>query len=128
MVGRLEEMDPDDRLAAVTEKQRGGCLLGYNQNGGQVIYLRLRQNERGQHSIAFRPYTELIDTLLHELCHNLSGPHNLVFWRLFGLLKGYALCLCLCLSLLLPGHLITARFTPLAYHLFFTCYLLKLSI
>lgn len=82
VVGLLEEMDPDDKYAAIQSKERGGCLLGYNQNGGQTIYLRLRL-ETG----AFRPYEELIDTLIHELTHNLVGPHDLMFWRNFGRLK-----------------------------------------
>eukprot|EP00462_Mataza_sp_D1_P003362 CAMPEP_0175102640 /NCGR_PEP_ID=MMETSP0086_2-20121207/8574_1 /TAXON_ID=136419 /ORGANISM="Unknown Unknown, Strain D1" /LENGTH=393 /DNA_ID=CAMNT_0016377523 /DNA_START=6 /DNA_END=1187 /DNA_ORIENTATION=+ len=82
-VGMLEEMDPDDRLAAVEAKKRGGCLLGYNQNAGAVIYLRLRQPD----SPAFRPYTDIIDTLLHELAHNLVGPHDVFFWRAFSQLK-----------------------------------------
>jgi hypothetical protein len=82
-VGKLEEMDPDDRLAAVTQSQRGGCLLGYNQNGGQAIYIRLRREDGG----SFRPYEELIDTLLHELSHNIMGPHNMLFWGTFAKLK-----------------------------------------
>lgn len=82
VVGLLEEMDPDDRYAAIQAKERGGCLLGYNQNAGQTIYLRLRQD-----SGAFRPYEELIDTLLHELTHNLVGPHDINFWRNFSRLK-----------------------------------------
>lgn len=81
-VGILEEMDPDDRYAAVTEKQRGGCLLGYNENGGQRIYLRLREASGG-----FRPYQELIDTVCHELTHNMVGPHDVHFWRIFGRIK-----------------------------------------
>jgi hypothetical protein len=75
-VGKLEEMDPDDRLAQKTAKERGGCLLGYNENGGACIYIRLRAD-----NAQFRPYQELIDTLLHELTHNIVGPHNINFWR-----------------------------------------------
>ena len=57
-------MDPDDRLAAVESKKRGGCLLGYNENAGGCIFIRLRKPNGGE---GFRPYEELIDTLVHEL-------------------------------------------------------------
>ena len=40
---------------------QGKCLLGYNTNSGSSIHLRLRTDDNR----AFRPYNELINTLLH---------------------------------------------------------------
>merc|ERR1719399_2387805 len=58
-------------------------LLGYNQNHGDKIVLKLRtDNVKG-----FRPYHDLINTLIHELTHNVWGPHDHNFWKLFGELK-----------------------------------------
>ena len=82
-VGLLAEMDPiDDRLA---EKMEGGGsrLLGYNANAGAEIHVRLRSHDLS----GFMPYPALVDTLLHELCHNEVGPHNEHFWHLFCQLK-----------------------------------------
>jgi len=82
-VGLLAEQDPiDDRLQ---EKMEGGGkrLLGYNTNMGAEIHLRLRSHDLG----GFLPYPALVDTLLHELCHNEVGPHNDQFWHLFCQLK-----------------------------------------
>jgi len=82
-VGLLAELDPvDDRLA---EKMEGGGkrLLGYNTNAGAQIHIRLRTQDLS----GFLPYMSLIDTLLHELCHNEVGPHNEHFWHLFCQLK-----------------------------------------
>jgi hypothetical protein len=65
-------MDIDDDRLAKSVKEEGKCLLGYNTNAGSSIHLRLRTDER----TAFRPYNSLINTLLHELSHNVFGPHN----------------------------------------------------
>ena len=83
-VGTLAELDPiDDRLA---EKMEGGGkrLLGYNTNHGAQIHVRLRTDDLG----TFLPYTEIIDTTLHELAHNEVGPHNSHFWHLMAQLNG----------------------------------------
>eukprot|EP00438_Fugacium_kawagutii_P004606 Skav228997 [mRNA] locus=scaffold127:199578:200786:+ [translate_table: standard] len=58
-------------------------LLGYNQNFGGMIVLRLRTDTLK----GFRPYHDLINTLIHELTHNVWGPHDHNFWKLFGELK-----------------------------------------
>ena len=80
IVGTLGEMDPiDDRLMKQTQ-QRGVCLLGYNTNGGTRIDLKLRTDDLH----AFRPYPQLISTLVHELSHNWVGDHNLLFWTNYG--------------------------------------------
>lgn len=76
-------MDPDDDRLQKNGAASGACTLGYNQNAGQRIYLRLR-NDNLQ---GFRSYNGLINTLLHELSHNVFGPHDENFWRLFAQLK-----------------------------------------
>lgn len=83
VVGTLGEMDPvDDRLMQ-KKQQEGGCLLGYNTNGGARIDVKLRNdNLKG-----FRSYPELVATLLHELSHNWVGEHNLLFWTNFGQMR-----------------------------------------
>lgn len=77
VVNTLGEMDPiDDRL--MQKKQHGGaaCLLGYNTNHGLRIDIKLRTEDLQ----GFRPYPELVATLIHELSHNWVGDHNLLFW------------------------------------------------
>ena len=82
-VGELNEMDPrDDRLAQKKEAE-GACLLGYNENAGARIYLRLRTDDE----LSFRGYEGIVNTLLHELTHNVRGPHDEEFWKIFGQLK-----------------------------------------
>lgn len=53
-------------------------LLGLNVNKGQKIMLRLRYHSNDR---SFLPMTDIIGTMLHELTHNLVGPHNADFYR-----------------------------------------------
>ncbi|GJU95455.1 DNA-dependent metalloprotease WSS1-like protein [Tanacetum coccineum] len=55
------------------------ALLGLNVNGGQEVKLRLR---RQNNEWDFFPYEQILDTMLHELCHNQFGPHNADFYNL----------------------------------------------
>ena len=59
-------------------------LLGLNVNRGQKICLRLRYpgDER-----QFLPVDEVVDTMLHELCHNVHGPHDEQFHALWNQLR-----------------------------------------
>ncbi|KAL9105325.1 MAG: hypothetical protein Q9227_009492 [Pyrenula ochraceoflavens] len=59
-------------------------LLGLNINRGQKICLRLRYpgDER-----QFLPIEEVTDTMLHELCHIVHGPHDEAFHALWGQLR-----------------------------------------
>ncbi|KAL3905658.1 MAG: hypothetical protein SGILL_009590, partial [Bacillariaceae sp.] len=83
VVGTLGEMDPiDDRLMQ-TKEQQGGCLLGYNTNGGARIDIKLRTDDLQ----AFRPYPDLVATLIHELSHNWVGEHNLLFWTNYAQMR-----------------------------------------
>jgi len=83
-VGILTEMSPSEAQDRMSKRGTPNMdLLGYNQNAGEMIVLRLRtDNCKG-----FRPYHDLINTLLHELTHNVWGPHDHKFWALYGELK-----------------------------------------
>ncbi|KAL8458103.1 hypothetical protein ACS0TY_035003 [Phlomoides rotata] len=48
-------------------------LLGLNIGGGAEVKLRLR---RPNNEWDFSPYNQILDMMLHELCHNEYGPHN----------------------------------------------------
>ncbi|CAM8957496.1 unnamed protein product [Rhodiola kirilowii] len=59
-------------------------LLGLNVGGGIHVKLRLR---RPNNDMIFYPYNEVLDTMLHELCHNKYGPHNADFYKLWDELR-----------------------------------------
>ncbi|KAH0687755.1 hypothetical protein KY290_019356 [Solanum tuberosum] len=54
-------------------------LLGLNIGGGAEVKIRLR---RPNNEWDFYPYAQILDTMLHELCHNEYGPHNADFYNL----------------------------------------------
>jgi len=84
VVGTLGEMDPiDDRLKQKMEEEHGGCLLGYNTNGGARIDLKLRPDSME----GFLPYSQIVSTLIHELSHNWVGDHNALFWSNFAQMR-----------------------------------------
>ncbi|ETS81225.1 hypothetical protein PFICI_06227 [Pestalotiopsis fici W106-1] len=59
-------------------------LLGLNENRGQKICLRLRYpGDQNQ----FLPIEHVVDTMLHELSHNVHGPHNAEFHALWDQLR-----------------------------------------
>ncbi|KAF9621946.1 hypothetical protein IFM89_029166 [Coptis chinensis] len=55
-------------------------LLGMNMGDGVEVKLRLRKHNRDWD---FIPYNQVLDTMLHELCHNDHGPHNAAFYKLW---------------------------------------------
>ncbi|KAL3615820.1 hypothetical protein CASFOL_040114 [Castilleja foliolosa] len=69
----LSEMCPKNR-----------SLLGLNVGAGVHVKLRLR---RGNIDDDFLPFHEVLDTMLHELCHNAHGPHNASFYNLWDELR-----------------------------------------
>ncbi|KAL2063338.1 hypothetical protein VTL71DRAFT_5143 [Oculimacula yallundae] len=72
-VGTLAEFYPDQQN-----------LLGINQNRGQKICLRLRYpHDKTQ----FLPMEQVVDTMLHELSHNVHGPHDAKFHALWDQLR-----------------------------------------
>ncbi|VUC20917.1 unnamed protein product [Clonostachys rosea] len=59
-------------------------LLGLNINKGQKVCLRLRYpGDRDQ----FMPFESVVDTMLHELCHIVHGPHDDKFHALWDQLR-----------------------------------------
>ncbi|KAG0652285.1 DNA-dependent metalloprotease WSS1 [Hyphodiscus hymeniophilus] len=72
-VGTLAEFFPDQQN-----------LLGINMNRGQKICLRLRYpGDKSQ----FIPLEQVVDTMLHELSHNVHGPHDAKFHALWDQLR-----------------------------------------
>ncbi|CAI9088243.1 OLC1v1022522C2 [Oldenlandia corymbosa var. corymbosa] len=61
-----------------------GRLLGLNVGAGVHVKLRLRRANRDDE---FIPFHEVLDTMLHELCHNAHGPHNASFYKLWDDLR-----------------------------------------
>ncbi|XP_076900189.1 DNA-dependent metalloprotease WSS1-like [Bidens hawaiensis] len=59
-------------------------LLGLNVGHGLHVKLRLR---RPNTDWDFYPFHEVLDTMLHELCHNAIGPHNVSFYKLWDDLR-----------------------------------------
>lgn len=72
-VDLLCEMYPRDR-----------CLLGLNVNRGQKICLRLRSPTDNKW---FLDRESIVGTMLHELTHNLHGPHDDRFYKTLDALK-----------------------------------------
>ena len=67
--------------------------LGLNVGGGEgstrEIKLRLRYANSQEN---FLPYTSILGTMLHELCHNHIGPHNQKFYTLLEELRKVLSC------------------------------------
>lgn len=59
-------------------------LLGLNVNRGQKILIRLRYHSNEK---LFYPLGDIIGTMLHELTHNLYGPHDAKFYKFLDGLK-----------------------------------------
>ncbi|KAJ6785749.1 hypothetical protein PWT90_04839 [Aphanocladium album] len=80
-VGELAEFYPND-----------ANLLGLNVNRGQQICIRLRY---ANDKTLFLGLDMVVDTMLHELCHNVHGPHNDAFHALWEKLRDEHLTLSL---------------------------------
>ncbi|KAJ5280513.1 hypothetical protein N7478_005885 [Penicillium angulare] len=73
------------RVGALCEfYPRQSNLLGINVNSGQKICLRLRYASDQRQ---FLPFEQVLDTMLHELCHIVHGPHNRDFHALWNQLR-----------------------------------------
>lgn len=59
-------------------------LLGLNVNRGQKILVRLRYHSN---DTQFYPIGDIVGILLHELTHNVHGPHDNKFYTLLDQLK-----------------------------------------
>lgn len=60
------------------------AVLGLNIGGGEHVKLRLRRPNRDWD---FFPFDQVLDTMLHELCHNVHGPHDANFYKLWDELR-----------------------------------------
>jgi hypothetical protein len=60
-------------------------LMGWNQNRGETIAIRLRQVRSDD---SFFDFHHVLGTLLHELCHIVHGPHDTHFYALLDELWG----------------------------------------
>lgn len=56
-----------------------------NYNRGAKILLRLRPNHAPD---TFLDLEQIVGTMLHELTHNVFGPHDAKFYELLGKLEG----------------------------------------
>ncbi|XP_052176410.1 DNA-dependent metalloprotease WSS1-like isoform X2 [Diospyros lotus] len=59
-------------------------LLGLNTGRGIEVKIRLR---RPDNELDFLPFSQILDTMLHELCHNEYMPHNTHFYKLLEEIK-----------------------------------------
>ncbi|MCJ1426431.1 hypothetical protein MMC29_004334 [Sticta canariensis] len=59
-------------------------LLGMNADHGNCIWLRLRNWRRVD---KFEDMAEILETMLHELAHNVHGHHTRDFWNLYDELR-----------------------------------------
>jgi hypothetical protein len=71
-VSKLIELHPSEKT-----------ILGYNQNKGQIIALRLRTDELD----GFRLYSSIVNVLLHELAHMIFSDHDAHFHQLNRILN-----------------------------------------
>lgn len=59
-------------------------LLGLNVNQGEKVLIRLRHAADYNRFLSYR---SILGTLLHELCHNVYGPHDQKFYNLLNEIK-----------------------------------------
>ena len=84
--------------------------MGLNVGKGIEVKLRLRRDGR---DLDFIPYEEVLDTMLHELCHNERGPHDAQFYKLWDELRKVRGLLCI--LMFRHGLLFTSEGITLAY-------------
>ncbi|KAG0314395.1 hypothetical protein BG000_005542 [Podila horticola] len=65
------------KIGTLAEFYRSG-LLGMNTNRGAKIELCLRYHNNENE---FLPWEEVLGTMLHELAHNIRGPHDERFYK-----------------------------------------------
>ncbi|EGE79153.1 hypothetical protein RJ035_005542 [Blastomyces gilchristii] len=72
------------RVGTLAEFYPERNLLGININHGEKICLRLRYPSDDKQ---FLPLDQVLDTMLHELCHIVHGPHDQQFHALWNQLR-----------------------------------------
>ncbi|KAK9209863.1 hypothetical protein WN944_002231 [Citrus x changshan-huyou] len=77
-----------DRIAKqvqpIMRKHNSKNALGSNLGAGVHIKLQLRKLNG---DLEFLPFGEVLDTMLHELCHNDIAPHDAKFYKLWEELR-----------------------------------------
>lgn len=71
-------------VPVVEERCFRGNVIGMNINRGQKIQLRLRRASNEQ---SFFELDSVLDTMLHELAHNVHGNHSSDFYELWDELR-----------------------------------------
>ncbi|KXZ43445.1 hypothetical protein GPECTOR_90g532 [Gonium pectorale] len=86
-LGKARDAEAMELLKRIAH-QANPCLLGLNIGGGggntREIRVRLRP---ARNPDSFLPYESLLETMLHELVHNVRGPHDCAFYKLLDELK-----------------------------------------
>ncbi|XP_024967368.1 uncharacterized protein LOC112507157 isoform X2 [Cynara cardunculus var. scolymus] len=72
------------RVKVLSEIPKNPSLLGLNVAHGVHVKLRLR---RPNTDWDWYPFDEVLDTMLHELCHNAISAHNAAFYKLWDELR-----------------------------------------
>ena len=65
--------------------------LNINGGGGRTSEIKIRLRPHNSES-SFFPYEHLLGTMLHELVHNVQGPHNAVFYKLLDEITEVSSC------------------------------------
>ena len=95
-------------------RPRNPRLLGLNVGAGVEVKLRLRRAGRDHD---FIPYEEVLDTMLHELCHNQRGPHDAQFYKLWDELRKVRRLLCAFVLLLTQCGILVALYIGMEWFL-----------
>ena len=69
--------------------------LNIGGGGGVTSQIKVRLRPHGQDS-TFLPYESLLGTMLHELVHNVRGPHDAVFYKLLDEITEVCPMACCC--------------------------------
>lgn len=69
-------------LAEFLPKEAG--LLGLNCGSGMTIHVRMRHHSDPNQ---FLPFESIMDTALHEMCHNTFGPHDESFHKMWDQMR-----------------------------------------
>ena len=71
------------RLCSVIKIWHNAIWQGLNINGGggKTSQIKIRLRPHGSDNV-FLPYESLLGTMLHELVHNVRGPHDAFFYKL----------------------------------------------
>jgi DNA-dependent metalloprotease WSS1 len=82
MKGRGWTLPLLSEFSGFSKTERDSNLLGINVDSGKKICLRLRHTASDQRLLDdFLPFEDIVGTMLHELSHNVRGPHDDIFYK-----------------------------------------------